>query len=174
MTAKEQTALALADPRAGAIEPWRGADWQRLWLTLQSKRWTSLALVPASAGAPADFTLKIGLILARTGQIHVGSSLFLADGTAVQLSNMVTFTDEIADCRQTGSRILLALAPITDNPVTEALVQAADCALLCVMFESMTSAETKRTVSKIGKDRFIGSTVFRPDDLAAFDKDVAK
>lgn len=163
MTIRETNTQALALHEHRPIEPWKTPEWQRLWLSLQRKPWSVLALVPASGGAPADFTTKIGVALAHVGMIHLGSPVHLGDATDLDLRNMRPFLDDIAHCRAVGDRILLALAPIRENPVTETLVQSADCALLCLLFEQMGAAEASRTVSTIGKERFVGSTIFRSD-----------
>jgi hypothetical protein len=163
MTVKQEPITAIARRADNYIEPWRGVEWQRLWLSLQSRPWNALAVVPASSGAPAEFTVKIAMTLARTGMIHLASPIHVADGTDLPLGKVVAFLDEIERCKAAGDRILIALAPIGENPVTETLVQSADCALLCVLFESMLASEAKRTVTKLGKERFIGSTIFRAD-----------
>jgi hypothetical protein len=164
MSVKEQPGTALTVRRSQYVEPWRGIDWQRLWLSLQAKPWRALALVPASRGGPADFTVTVAVTLARTGMVHLGTPIHVADGTVLELSKVLEFMAEIRHCQDIGHRILIALAPMEDNPITETLVAAADSALLCVMFETMQYGESKRTVNKIGKDRFLGSTIFRPDD----------
>jgi len=166
MSGPQQPTTALAARPPERIEPWRGVEWQRLWLSLQSRPWTALAVVPASSGAPREFTLKIAVTLARTGMIHLGSSIHVADATDLSLGSVVSFQEEMNQCRRSGDRILLALAPLGDNPITETLAQSADCSLLCVLFETMAAGEAKRTVKKIGKDHFIGSTIFRAAELA--------
>jgi hypothetical protein len=165
MSAKEQPSTALAVRAPQAVESWRGVEWQRLWLSLQSKPWTALALVPASRGAPVDFTLTMAVTLARTGILHLGAPVHVADGTQVELSRVIEFTEEIKHYQAIGDRILIALGPIEDDPIAETLAQAADRLLLCVLFESMSFGESKRTVKKVGKDRFLGSTIVRRDDL---------
>jgi len=165
MSARQDPGTALALRADQPIEPWRNADLQRLWLTLQAKPWSVLALVPASRGAPPDFTLRLAVTLARTGNTHLKSQVHVADGTAVELSQVVEFTEEIKGYRASGDRILIAVAPVEDDPVAETLTLVADRLLLCVLFESMSFGESLRTVKKIGKDRFIGSTIVRGDDL---------
>ncbi len=122
-----------------------------------------MAIIPASTGAPPSFTLTIAMTLARTGMIHLALPIHVADGTDLSLGSVVPFLDEIARCKAAGERILVALAPMAENPVSETLAQSADCTLLCVLFDSMASAEAKQTVTRLGKERFIGSTIFRAD-----------
>lgn len=166
MKSKQEPTTALARRTSEALEPWRGAEWQRLWLSLQARPWATLAVIPASSGCPQEFSIKVATTLARTGMIHLAAPIHVADGTDLPLGKVVQFVDEVQRCRDAGDRILIALAPISENPVTEALIKSADCVLLCVMFELMAASEAQRTVEKIGKERFIGSTVFRAEDLA--------
>lgn len=170
MSAKDQPVTALALPTPQAVETWKGVDWQRLWLSLQAKPWTALGLVPASRGAPPDFTLNLAVTLARTGILHLGQPVHVADGTQVELSRVIDFVEEIKHYQRVGDRILIALAPVADDPVAETLAQAADHLLLCVMLEQMDFGESKRTVKKIGKDRFIGSTIARRDGSPVHNK----
>ena len=163
-TNNPMTALALPAPQA--IELWRNADWQRLWLSLQAKPWLTLALVPASRGAPTDFALNIAVNLSRTGMMHLGAPIQVADGTTVQISSVLDFMEEINFMKAPGDRVLIALAATEENPVSETLARSSDAALLCVLFENMTYGESKRTLSKIGKERFLGSTVIRPESPA--------
>jgi len=152
--------------RAQVVEPFRHVDWQRLWLSIQARSWCSLALVPASPGASPDFTLTIGTTLARTGMTHLGCPIQVADATGISLECLVQFMDELRLLREEGCIVLVALAPPSQNPVSVALAQFTDCALLCVLLERMFAAEAKKTVDQIGPARFLGSAVFRPGNAA--------
>ncbi len=156
-----ETTLALPDPR---LEPWRDPEWQRLWLALQVRPWRSLALVPAASGAPKDFALRIALILSRTGMVHLGRPIQVADATNVPLAYLTQLMDEVSHCTKDGDVILVALAPAGGNPVTVPIARAMDAAILCVLLERMSSSEMKKTVAQIGANRFVGSSIFRADD----------
>ncbi len=163
MSVNPPTTSALAVRQPPQIECWRGVEWQKLWLSLQARPWTALAIVPASSGGPPDFAVTIAATLARTGMVHLGAPIHVADGTLVELSNVMLFQEEIRYCRDAGDRILLALAPMDANPLTETLAQSADCSLLCVLFEDMRSGDARRTVDKLGRERFVGSSIFRAE-----------
>ena len=156
--AKNETTLAVRDQR---IDLWRDPEWQGLWLALQARPWTSLAIVPAAEGAPSDFSLRIAVILSRVGMVHLGRPVQVADGTNVPLAYLTQFMDEIGRCTQQGDPILVALAPITNSPLTVSIAQATDAALLCVLLERMSNSQAKKTVAKIGLNRFAGSSIFR-------------
>jgi hypothetical protein len=156
----QETALSVRDTR---LDLWRDPEWQRLWLALQSRPWRSLAIVPAAEGAPKDFTLRIAVTLSRTGMVHLGRPVQVADATNVPLAYLTQLMDEISRCTKDGDPILVALAPAAGSPLTVSIAQATDAALLGVMLERMSSSQMKRTVSQIGANHFLGSAIFRSD-----------
>jgi len=143
-------------------EPWQDAEWQRLWLAVERHPWRSLALVPAGEGAAADFTLTIAMTLSRTGMVHLGAPLQVADATSVSLSQLTAFTGEVNRVTNSGQRLIVALPAVGTSAVTAAIAQAVDAAVLCVLAERMTSTQAKKTIRLVGRARFIGSAIFYP------------
>ena len=162
MTPKRPSDAPLA-LREAPKEPWGNADWQKLWLSLKARPWTALAIVPAAAGAPPDFTMTIAVTLARIGIMHLGTPIHVADATSVPLVHLEQFTDEVRRLNQDGDLVLLALPTVEENPVAVSLAQKAGAALLCILLETMSSAESKRTVDRIGASYFLGSAIFHPN-----------
>jgi len=121
--------------------------------------------VPAAPGAPPDFTVTIATTLARTGMTHLSTPILVADATRLPLAHLVSFADELQQLSKEGDLVLVALAAASDNPITISLAQSVDAALLCVLMESMSSADAKKTVTRIGAGRFLGSALFHPSDL---------
>jgi hypothetical protein len=150
---------------ASYVEAWRDPEWQRLWLAIEGKPWLSLALVPAGDGAPLDFTLVVAVTLSRTGMVHLGKPIQVADATQVPLDQLSRFLAEVRRCTGGGDRLLVALPPIGNSPITASIAQAADSALLCVQLDKMSSAQAKRTVKEIGQPRFLGSAIFHPHQV---------
>jgi hypothetical protein len=147
------------------LEPWRDPEWQRLWLALESRPWTSLALVPAGEGGPEDFTLTVAVNLSRTGMVHIGAPIQVADVTNVQMRQLNQFLAEVESYAERGERILVALPPIGKSPLTTAIAQASGGALLCVMLERNRTSDAQRTIRQIGQARFLGTALFRPSDV---------
>jgi hypothetical protein len=146
-------------------EPWRDPEWQRLWLALQARPWTSLALIPSGTGGPEDFTLLVAVILSRTGMVHLGSPVPIADATQIPLSHMASFLEQVASHSQSGERILVALPAASKSPVARSIAQATDATLLCVLMEKMSLSEGRKTVDQIGASHFLGSAIFHPHQL---------
>jgi hypothetical protein len=165
MTGMPPSEGPLARNNALRVEAWRNQEWQKLWLAIQARSWRSLAVVPAGPGAPADFTVTVATTLARTGMTHLSTPIHVADATRLPLAHLVSFAEELQRYSKEGEIVLVALAAAKENPISISLAQSADAALLCVLMEEMSSADAKRTVSRIGAARFIGSAVFYPGDL---------
>lgn len=140
--------------------PWRRADFQRLWLSIQTEAWRTLALVPASDGQPVEFTLQIAMALARTGMTHLGGQVHVADATTLGMADANHFTAQVRASAQSGP-VLIALAPRSSSPVTTPLAQQADRAVLCVKLGQMKVSEAKLTITEIGLSQFIGSLTVR-------------
>jgi hypothetical protein len=155
---KPENALAV---RSASVEPWREPEWQRLWLSLQNTAWRSLAIVPAGAGGPTDLPLRIAVALARTGMVHLGSPIQVADASTVPLGSLASFMKEVQRCVDDGDLILVALGPLTDSPIGVSIAQATDAVVLCVLLDHMATAQAKKTVAQIGQNRFVGSVIFR-------------
>jgi len=144
------------------VEPWKQPDWQQFWLTIRARPWNSLAVVPAASGGPPDFTLNIAVSLARTGMVHLGVPIRVADATQVPLDQMIQLSSEITQSVAAGDVVILALGTIVESPVAISLAQSVDYSPLCVLFERMAVAEARKTVNLIGTQKFIGSAVFHP------------
>lgn len=154
-------------PPSSEGSTWRDPEWQRLWLAVESRPWRSLALIPAGEGASPSFTLTVAVALSRTGMVHLGSPIQVADATRIPLNQLTPFLDEVRRCTSTGERLLVALPPTGTSPISAAIVQSTDAAVLCVLVDRMTSAQAKRTVKLVGASRFLGSAIFRPSSLSA-------
>lgn len=160
-TASEITALA---PRSAKLQPWHTSTWQRLWLASQveARPWRSLALIPAGPGVAPETMVQIAYSLAHTGMMHLGTPVHVADATRVTLAQLVSFNEELEQAKHSGM-VLLALSALSENVTSLSLARATDNALLCVVLRQMAAADGKDTVERIGKERFIGSAVFRTE-----------
>jgi len=165
MTGTPTSEGPLARRPAVPIEPWRKEEWQKLWLAMQARKWQLLAVVPAGRGAPADFTVTVATMLARTGMMHLNTPILVADATRLALKDLVPFAEQLRRCANEGEIVLVALASVAENPITISLARSSDAAVLCVLMEEMSSADAKKTVERIGAPLFLGSAVFHPDQL---------
>ena len=161
MTSPSNSSSLARVPRQ--VEPWRAPDWQRLWLSSQSpaRPWRTLALVPAGPGGAPDIMLQIAVSLAHTGMTHLGVPIQVADATRITLGQLVHFTEELKYYEEQNAIVLLVLSALSENVTSAPLAQSADRSLLCVLVREMSSADAKKTIEQLGRDRFIGSALFR-------------
>lgn len=152
---------SLAINPASEVATWRDPEWQRLWLAVESRPWRALAVVPAGNGASREFTVNIAVALSRTGMVHLGSPIQVADATQVPLNQLTPFLDEVRRCTMNGERLLVALPPTESGPICATIAQATDAAILCVLLDKMTSTQASNTIRVIGQSRFLGSAIFR-------------
>ena len=151
--------------RPTAVEPWHDADWQRLWLAIESRPWKTLAIIPAGEGATLDFSPFIAMALSRTGMVHLGSPVQVADATHVPLNQLTAFFGEVERSTRTGGRLLIALPPASRSAITVSIAQQSDAALLCILIGKMSSRSARNTVKLIGAPRFVGSALFHPHQV---------
>jgi hypothetical protein len=147
---------------AATRRPWHEPDWQRLWLAAHKDQgWRSLALVPGGAGLPQLFIEKAAIVLSQTGMSHLGQNIQVADATRVQLADLNDFFAEVNQCTSNGlERVIIALAPLSENVTSVSIAQQSDCALLCLLRGVSTMKDARRTVKDVGAKRFIGSVIF--------------
>jgi hypothetical protein len=149
---------------SSSSEVWQAPEWQRLWLSTRTKKksWRSIALVPAGPGTSPETFVQIALSLARTGMVHVGTPIHVADATRITLGQLEPFSEGLASHVRDAEMMVLALSALSDNVTSLPLAKAADCALLCVVLGEMSASDAKATIAQIGASHFIGSAVFRP------------
>jgi hypothetical protein len=138
--------------------PWHDIEWQKLWLATQARPWRSLALVPSGTTMGDDLTVRIAARLARTGMTHVGVPVRAVDATRVPLGQLVEFTEELERVARFGDLVLVAVAPTTKSPVSIALAQATDVALLCTPMNAKWR-DAERAIEQVGRHRFLGTMI---------------
>lgn len=158
------TALARPTPE---VEPWGRPDWQGLWLALQARPWRSLALVPAAPGASPELLVRTAVTLARTGMVHLGTPIHVADATRITLAQLADFREELQQYERQNAMMLIVLAAFSENVTSFSLAQSADLSLLLVLLRRMSGAEAKKTVERLGAQKFVGSVALRNEDSVA-------
>jgi hypothetical protein len=61
-----------------------------------------------------------------------------------------------------GTRLIVALRSIFENPTASSIAKHADGVLLCVALGETSLREAEETIDAVGRERVIGSIVFRP------------
>jgi hypothetical protein len=130
-----------------------------------------MALVPAGPGASPELLVQVAVTLARTGMVHLGTPIHVADATRITLAQLASFSEELDHYSQQNAIILIALPALSENVTSFSLAQSADVSLLLVLLQQMAVVEAKKTVERVGAQRFLGSVILRPDDVARATQD---
>jgi hypothetical protein len=105
--------------------------------------------------------VHVASTLARTGMVHLGTPIHVADATRITLAELVDFRDEVERYTRQDAMILLALPALTENVTSLSLAQFTDLAMLLVLLNHMSIVDGKKTVERIGAGRFLGSAILR-------------
>ena len=129
------------------------AEWQRLWFTLQGRRWTTLAVVDTTSGEDANEVARsLAGVGARDGlaQVHVLSALGASFQDVPKLVQWLELASE-HDLK------VVACDPVQSNPAMLPILQAASGAVLIVRLGAATTAAVDMTVEAIGRDKVFAS-----------------
>jgi hypothetical protein len=134
--------------------------WQKLWLATQRRPWTSLAVIPVGEGISAP---RVARALAHVGSCHLGPIMMVTDATTITLEWLQASTRAWGERRGSIQRVLIALGPVLTSPVSLALAQAVDAAILCLTLGESSISEAAQTIEEVGQERFLGSVILRTD-----------
>jgi hypothetical protein len=165
-------------------------DLQQLWYAVLRRRaWSTLAVIPAHAGASA---VPLAHALARVAELHLGQRVsVVVPGERCSLDELPALVPalaerEPAERRESGNwdvgvrdamgmdgrhaalreldrapAVIVALESVMVHPLGVAVASAADAALLCITLGETPVASARRTIELVGRDRFIGCVVWR-------------
>jgi hypothetical protein len=140
-------------------------QYQELWFALSRIPWRSLVVVPADAESSAA---GIATALANVGRrlrstpvtflVMAGSIDYASAGKFVKtVSGRGPPSDE--DGTQISSRVIVAVPPVTVEPLALAVIEASDVAVICAKKGTSYLAAAARTVDVIGRDKILGYVV---------------
>ena len=155
MSSSHSTALAKVEDRLTrfAADP----TWQRLWLSLESQNWRSLAIVPAGETSSIDLVHA----LAAVAWHQRSTSVIVADLRTIGLPTLATAREELRRRVGGGDRVLIGMNSLEVNPTSATIARDADKAVLCVFLGRTSRAQLRDTVRELGIQRCLGSIVIR-------------
>ncbi len=139
---------------------WDRTDWERIWFRTQSRDWRALAVVPSDVETEAA-AYDMARFIAGLATQHE-EKLSLADFRDVPLPRVSAFL-QLADWHLGfGERLIYATRSIAENVATVRVARSADCVLLCASLGTTPLRAIEDAIEQIGRDRFLGSVLFRP------------
>ncbi len=155
MTSSSSTALAHTERHLDTYA--HDPAWQRLWLSLESESWRSLAVIPA--GSLSSIELVHGL--AAVAWHQRATRVIVADLRTIGLTALATARGELRRRVDGGERILIAMQSIDKSAIAATIAREADKVLLCVHLEHTSRAQIKSAIRELGAQRNLVSIAIR-------------
>lgn len=152
-----RTALTPRSPDAPSI--WDDVRLQKLWLAAERREWRSLAVVGAS---PNVDTLRIAELFAQLAWRYRGQPSTVCDLRDLSMRLIDYQVQEMRTQMQAGTRLVIALRSIFENPTASPIAQQADGTVLCIALGETNFRGAEETIASIGRERIIGSILLRP------------
>ena len=154
---------ALVARSSGAPGPLDSVALQKLWLATQRRDWRSLAVV--ATGAEVD-PLAIANLLARIAWSYRGQPTAVLDFRDLTLRMVEHELRELTEQIAHGQRVIIALKAIGENPTSIPVASMADAAVLCMTLVKSHIRAATDAINEIGREKFLGSILVRPEKLA--------
>lgn len=147
-------------PSSRPSGPASHVDWQRLWVTLQKRKWLTLGILGASTGMKSS-PMEAASILADVGWQHLGQPISVMDLRETPLNLVETRLGEIRVLKERGERVFVVLSPVVDNPATVAIGPHVDGLVLCLVLGMTPLSDAEKTIDELGREHFLGTIVLR-------------
>lgn len=125
-----------------------------MWLSLIRGDWSSMVVVPASAGASAR---AVTAALAEIAGLENTQRFKIIDAVGASVADGARLAHELAAAVASGTRTVAAVDSLVQSLGGVPLMMGADAALLVVEL-GVTDLDTVRTaIDIIGRDRILGT-----------------
>jgi hypothetical protein len=151
------TALAV-HPGAGP-NVWDDVRLQRLWLAVERREWRSLAVLGASDSVD---TIRLAELLAQLAWRYRGQPSGVCDLRDLSMRLVDYEVREMQAQMDEGTRLVVALRSIFENPTAGPVARQADAVILCISLGETKFKAAEETILAVGRDRVIGSIVLTP------------
>ena len=143
------------EPEAG--RPGRGSlSLRQLWVTLASRKWTSLAVVPMAGLTSLPFAEAL---VEAAG--HCGARAATVDASQCDLRGVARVLQELAVSRPEGVRVVAAVDSVLLGLAAVQVALAADGVLLLVPYGHTDLDSVRAAIDAVGRDRILGCVTFR-------------
>jgi hypothetical protein len=140
-----------------------------LWFAVQSRPWSSLAVVPAG---PGESALAVGNALYDVGALVSGGPMRLLDARAVTLASSANFIVNMSSLvsapgeRRTGGaqRVVVVLSSVIEQLAGVPIVLSADAVVLTMTLGKTTVDSARRTLELVGESRVLGCILVPPEE----------
>jgi hypothetical protein len=142
-----------------ATSVWDDLRLQRLWLAVERRQWMSLAVLGASNSIE---TLRIAELIAELAWRYRGQPSSVSDLRDLRIRLLDYEIQEMRAQTENGTRLVVALRSVFENPTAAPIAKQADAILVCVALGETNFKAAEETIAAVGRERVLGSIVLRP------------
>jgi len=153
------TSLAVRHEVQAAKNVWDDVRLQKFWLAIDRHRWQSLSVIAASAAVD---TYALAELLAQLAWRYHGQPSNVFDLRDLSMRLVDYELREMRAQIASGTRLVVALRSIFENPTAAPVAKQTDAALICIVLGKTTLKDVRETTAAVGRDAVIGSVVLRP------------
>ncbi|MEP7118394.1 MAG: hypothetical protein ABI880_12475 [Acidobacteriota bacterium] len=125
-------------------------EWQRLWFTLQTRGWTSLAVVGID---DAKLAVDVANRIAEVGSVGKKSPIRVISALGVAMPDIDAVVSRLAEPVQT----IVACDSPRANPAMLPIVHATSGVVLVVRLGHTSLEAVRRTVDGVGRDHVVAT-----------------
>jgi hypothetical protein len=153
------SAALMAVPAADSLSVWDDLRLQRLWLSVDRREWRSLAVISATKSIE---TIQIAEVIAQLAWRYKGQPSNVCDLRDLSIRLIDYEVQEMRANVESGTRLVVALRSIFENPTAASVARQTDAVLLCVALGETNLKAAEETIAAVGRERMLGSIVLRP------------
>jgi hypothetical protein len=151
------TALVATRPQ-DVPQIWDDVRLQKLWLGVEKREWRSLAVLGASQSVE---TIHIAELLAQLAWRYRGQPSGVCDLRDLSMRLIDYQVQEMHVQMAGGTRLVVSLRSMFDNPTAVPIAKQTDAVLLCIALGETNFKAAEETIAAVGRDRVLGSIVLR-------------
>jgi hypothetical protein len=148
--------MALGPPDLANI--WDDVRLQKLWLGVERREWRSLAVLGASKAVE---TVQIAELLAQLAWRYRGQPSSVCDLRDLTMRLVDYEIQEMRAQINAGTRLVVALRSIFENPTAASIAKQTDAVVLCVALGATNFKAAEETIAAVGRERVLGSIILR-------------
>jgi hypothetical protein len=125
-------------------------EWQRLWFTLQTRGWTSLAVIGID---DAKAAVEVANRIAAVGSVGKGSPIRVISALNVTMAETAAVVDRLAEPVPT---LVVGDSP-GSNPAMLPIVEATSGVVLVVRLGEASLDAVRKAVAGVGRDNVVAT-----------------
>jgi hypothetical protein len=149
----------VAVPANALPNVWDDLRLQKLWLAMERRTWRSVAILGASKGVQ---TIQLAELIAQLAWRYRGQPSSVCDLRDLSMRLIDYQVEEMRIQVQSGTRLVVALQSIFENPTAAPIAKQSDAVVLCIALGDTHLKSAEETIAAVGRERVLGSIVLRP------------